>query len=164
MYAYFPKKRHVMIISFFGHSSYVYTIEDENRLLKMIEEVANGQSVDFHLGGYGDFDVLAKHCANQYKQKHIGSKLVFVTPYINEWLDSRKEYIRENYDETIYPELENVPLRYAISKRNEWIIRQSDYIFMFVKTHFGGAYKALIYAEKHKKKYANVFNGDFELY
>lgn len=49
MYAYFPKKRHVMIISFFGHSSYVYTIEDENRLLKMIEEVANGQSVIFIL-------------------------------------------------------------------------------------------------------------------
>ena len=41
---------------------------------------------------------------------------------------------------------------------------QVDYLFSYVKTHYGGAYKTLLYAHKHKKPYTNLYNGNYELY
>ena len=35
------------------------------------------------------------------------------------------------YDSTLYPPLENVPYKFAISKRNEWMINESDLIIAF---------------------------------
>ncbi len=153
-----------MIITFFGHSSYSYSEEDEKRLLNLIEAVAKDKPLNFYLGGYGNFDSLAKKCAKTYKKTHMNAKIIFVTPYLNKWLDDRREYFEKEYDEILYPELEHTPLKYAISKRNEWMIRQADYIITYVKTHFGGAYNALLYAAKHNKPYTNLYSGDYELY
>lgn len=154
----------IVIITFFGHSSYTYNEDDKKRLLQYIEQVSKGDQVNFYLGEYGNFDFFAKKCAKQYQQIHTNAKIVFITPYLNKWLENRKEYFEKEYDEIFYPELENVPLKYAISKRNEWMIRQADYVFVYVKTHFGGAYNALLYAAKHNKPYFNLYTGDYDMY
>ena len=133
-------------------------------LLELIETVSKGSQIDFYLGGYGNFDSFAKRCAKRYQQKHTNAKVIFVTPYLSKWLDDRKDYIEKEYDEILYPELEHTPPKYAISKRNEWMVRQSDYVFVYVKTHFGGAYNALLYAAKHNKPYTNLYLGNYELY
>lgn len=62
---------------------------------------------------------------------------------MNKWLDERKDYIEKEYDEILYPELEQTPLKFAISKRNEWMVKHADYVFAYVNTHYGGAYNAL---------------------
>lgn len=164
MYTSINYGRVTLIISFFGHSSYSYCEEDESRLLELIETVSKGSQIDFYLGGYGNFDSFAKRCAKRYQQKHTNAKVIFVTPYLSKWLDDRKDYIEKEYDEILYPELEHTPPKYAISKRNEWLVRQSDYVFVYVKTHFGGAYNALLYAAKHNKPYTNLYLGNYELY
>lgn len=153
-----------MIITFFGHATYQYDENDEKKLMELIESVSRSEKVDFYLGGYGNFDSLAKKCAQRYKEKHRNSRIIFVTPYLNKWLDIRKEYIERNYDEIIYPELEQVPLKFAILKRNEWMIDLADHVFVFVKTHYGGAYKALIYAKKHRKAFTNIYSGEYDLF
>lgn len=153
-----------MIITFCGHSDYLGHKEDEERLLSLLETIANGRHVDFYLGGYGKFDAFAKKCAERFKKTHNDAKIIFVTPYLNKWLDDRREYLEKEYDEILYPELENTPLRYAISKRNEWMINHSDYLIAYVRTHFGGAYNALHYADKHNKPYTNLYLGEYELY
>lgn len=153
-----------MVISFFGHSDYLGNTNDVKRMLALLECVVKDNKVDFYLGGYGRFDSFALKCAKIYKEIHPASKLIFVSPYIDKWLDQRKSILAETYDEIVYPELEHVPQRFAISKRNEWIVNQSDYIFCYVRTHFGGAYNALLYAKRHNKPYYNLFQGDYELY
>ena len=153
-----------MIITFCGHSDYSEHKKDEERLLSLLETTSNGQPVDFYLGGYGKFDTFAKKCAEIYKGTHNDARIIFVTPYLNKWLDDRREYLEKEYDEIIYPELEKTPSKYAISRRNEWMINHSDYLIAYVRTHFGGAYNALLYADKHKKPYMNLYSGNYELY
>lgn len=153
-----------MIITFCGHSNYLKSIEDEKRLLNLLEMVVQGNQVDFYLGGYGGFDSFALKCAKKYKQCHKNANLVFITPYLGKWLNNRKDVLEKNYDEIVYPEIENIPQKFAIIKRNEWMIDQADYIFVYVRTHYGGAYKSLLYAHKHKKPYVNLYQGEYELY
>ncbi len=153
-----------MIITFFGHSNYASGLGDEERLLKLLEIVACDDQVFFYLGGYGGFDRFACKCARRYKQRHKNAKLIFITPYLGKWLNERKEFLEKYYDEIVYPEIENVPQRFAIIKRNEWMVDRADYVFGYVRTHYGGAYRTLLYAHKHKKPYTNLYQGDYELY
>ncbi len=153
-----------MIISFCGHSNYLSNLEDEERLLKLLESVVCGKQVEFYFGGYGNFDFFALKCAKRYKQLHKNAKLVFVTPYLGKWLNKRKDLLEKNYDNIIYPNIEHVPLKFAIIKRNEWIIDQADYLFFYVNTHYGGAYRTLLYAHKHNKRYINLYQDKFVLY
>lgn len=153
-----------MIITFCGHSNFLSSLEDEERLLKLLEAITCGKQVNFYLGGYGNFDNFALKCATKYKQSHKNSKLVFITPYLDEWLNKRRDVLKKYYDEIIYPEIENVPLKLAIIKRNEWMIDKADYLIVYVRTHYGGAYRTLLYAHKHKKPYTNLYQGEYDLY
>ena len=153
-----------MIITFCGHSNYTNTVEDEMRLLNLLERVTEGTQVDFYLGGYGNFDSFALKCAKKYKDHHGNANLVFITPYLNQQLSERKSILEQNYDQIIYPELEHIPRKFAIMERNKWMIDQADYVFAYVKTHYGGAYKTLLYAHKHQKSYTNLYQGNYELY
>jgi len=58
----------------------------------------------------------------------------------------------EEYDESIYPPLESVPKRFAILRRNEWAIMESDIIVSYVIRSWGGAAKALEYAKRKGKR------------
>ena len=153
-----------MVIAFFGHSNYVSSLDDEKQLVELLETATFGEQVDFYFGGYGNFDNFAYRCAKIYKKYHEDSKLIFITPYLNGWLDNKRDFLQKNYDEIIYPDIEQVPPKFAIIKRNEWIVNKSDYVFTYVKTHYGGAYRALLYAHKHKKPYINLYKGNYELY
>lgn len=145
-----------MIISFFGHSRCSISDLSEQEIISTIENVAGNNYVEFFLGMYGDFDAFAYRCTEKYREIHPNSKLVFVTPYIHENY-CLLEDAKERFDEVIYPELENVPKRYAIIKRNEYMIDESDFIIFYVTNHFGGgAYRALEYAKHKKKQYINI--------
>ena len=53
---------------------------------------------------------------------------------------------------TVFPEgLESVPPRYAIDRRNRWMLDRSDYVVTYVRNPYGGAakYKELA-IKKHK--------------
>ena len=148
-----------MVISFCGHSSYISNEQDKKQILELIESVGQNKHIDFYLGGYGNFDSFARVCAKEYQAKHPDSKLYFITPYLEENY-GKLDYVQDLYDGSIYPEIENIPKRYAISKRNEWMVTHSDYIIAYVSHTFGGAYKTLLYAKKKNKTYTNIFNGE----
>ena len=152
----------IMIVSFFGHSNFIENENIKETLLTLLEEDINGSDVQFCLGGYGNFDDFALKCCKEYKSRHKNTSLMFITPYINEWLNNRKEYYQNEYDEIIYPDIERAPLKYAISKRNEWIINYSDLIITYVQVRFGGAYNALRYANRKGKKCINLIK-DFKM-
>lgn len=153
-----------MIVTFCGHRDYIGNFADEQLLLELFEKTINGAGVQFYIGGYGNFDKFALKCAHLYKNIHSNATIVFVTPYLDKWLNDRKSIIEYNYDTTIYPPIENAPQNLAVLKRNEWMISQSDYVFAYVKAHYGGAYKALLYAHKQNKPYTNLYKGNYQLY
>ena len=53
-----------------------------------------------------------------------------------------REYVKSLglYDESIYPPIENVPPKFAIAKRNEWMMTNADFIIVYVKYNRGGAF------------------------
>lgn len=69
-----------------------------------------------------------------------------VLPYLD------REYDAGLYDETLYPPLESTPKRFAISKRNEYMINAADCVIAFVVHDFGGAYNSLRYAQRQHKR------------
>ena len=46
--------------------------------------------------------------------------------------------------------------RYAISKRNQWMVDKSDLVIAHVDHDWGGAAKTLEYAIRKKKSYINL--------
>ena len=108
----------------------------------MIQEGANC----FFLGGYGQFDSMAASVVRNLKIKHPQIRSVLVLPYLD------REYDASAYDESIYPPLENVPKRFAISRRNEYMVDNADVVIAYVLYSFGGAAKTLKYAEGKKKR------------
>ena len=63
--------------------------------------------------------------------------------------------LRPMVDHIVYPNLDHVPKRFAILRRNSWMINQSDLIIAYVNYHRGGAYQAIQQALKKGKKIKN---------
>ena len=146
-----------MIVSFCGHSDYIPNPSDEEKILDILEKEAKNETIDFFLGGYGNFDSFTYHCAKKFKSKHKTAKLIWITPYIPyEKNDSRCGSQQEKFDLILYPDLEHIPPKYAIFHRNKWIVAHSDLIIAYVKRSFGGAYTMYRYAKKQNKKIYNL--------
>lgn len=144
-----------MIITFCGHSDYHTDEADKARLLSFLEEHVGDQAADFYLGGCGAFDSLARDCAKDFQKTHPKTKLILVTAYINRTPRSNE------YDETIYPHLENTLPKFAISRRNKWMIEKADLVIAYINHSFGGAFQSYIHAKKKKKPVFNLTGLDF---
>lgn len=143
--------------SFFGHKDYQEDKELEARIKdKIVECVEKRMIYNFWLGGYGGFDRCCAKYVKDMKKLYPQIKSYLVLAYMrNKRDDYDKEYISKMFDGTIYPPLENIPLRFAISKRNKWIVDNSDYIIFYVNHSWGGACKSFEYANKKNKNYIN---------
>ena len=145
-----------MIITFCGHDEININREElQDNVLSAINNYAKGEDVTFYLGGYGTFDWIALRACQKYKESHPASQLFFIAPYYGEeYFESKENYIKE-CDGIVYPEVEKTPKRFAISKRNEWMVSKADYVIAYVNFSWGGAVKTLQYAVKHKKPFIN---------
>ena len=144
-----------MVITFIGHRSLYDAVGMLEKIKNVLDEIIKkDEKTVFLLGGYGEFDAECAKACRQIAKENASCELVLVTPYMTEsHLKKVKEMMTSKiYDTVLYPPLEQVPLRFAISKRNEWMIEQSDVIITFVRHSYGGAYKSLLYAQRKKKK------------
>ena len=118
-----------------------------NELLRGL--VAEGADY-FLLGGYGGFDSLAAHTVYDLKRDNPQIHSTLVIPYLN------RDYDTKLYDDSTYPPLEGVPLKFAISKRTERMVDQADIVVAYVKHSWGGAAATLRYAETKKKRIIRI--------
>ncbi|MBR3894168.1 MAG: hypothetical protein IKJ35_03360 [Clostridia bacterium] len=132
-----------MIVTFCGHSQYIAKQEDKEKLLTFLEKTVGDAPAEFFLGGYGAFDTFAFHCCKEYQKAHPSVKLVFVSPYLN----AEKKL----YDAVLYPPLEQVPLKFAISHRNRWMVENADLVVACIDHTWGGAYQTYLHAHRKKK-------------
>ena len=151
-----------MIITFLGHSK-IYEKEKLYEYLENIikENIVCGDKTVFYCGGYGDFDDLSLKACKAIESQGNNFEIVFVTPYITESYQKKMDFLLKAglYNSTVYPPLENVPYRFSISKRNEWMVCEADLIIAYINHSYGGAYKTFEYALKKKKKIINL--GEF---
>lgn len=138
-----------MTVTFCGHGDTLDTPELRTWLReKIIEQIENGAD-SFFLGGYGSFDRIAAAVVWELKKEYPSIESILVLPYLDKAVDTSQ------YDGTTYPPLENVPKRFAISKRNLWMVDNSEVVIADVSHGWGGAAQTLEYA---MKKFKIVFN------
>ena len=148
-----------MIITFCGHSEVTNKSELEDSVFAAITSAVTDEPVLFYLGGYGDFDAIALRACKRYKGSHPSARIVFVTPYLDERYLKNRAVCLTDCDEVIYPEIENVLPKYAICKRNKWMVQRADCLISYVDHSWGGAAKTFLYAVRKNKPYVNL--GDY---
>ena len=136
--------------TFFGHRECPETIKTKLRdtLIDLIENHA----VDlFYVGNQGNFDHYVRCVLRDIKQAYPHIQYAVVLAYMP---GKQNEY--DDYSDTMLPEgIESVHPHYAISWRNNWMLKQSDYVVTYITHSWGGAYQ---YAEKARRQKKVVIN------
>lgn len=135
-----------MLVTFCGHKDVFYKEQVNEKLAAVVAALIEEGATEFYLGGYGDFDYMAAKIVRELKKDLSDIQSTLVIPYMD------RDYNKELYDGSIYPPLENTPLRFAISKRNEWMVDQADVVVAYITHDWGGAIKTLEYAQRKKKR------------
>ena len=149
------------ICSFFGHRKIENKVSIKREVTEWIEKLIEEDFSIFLFGGFGEFDELCYEAVSALKGKYAKIKRIYCL--IDErHLSERKrpKYLRtEDYEEFIYlaPSFDYWYTR--IYYRNCEMIEKSDFVIVYAETRKdSGAYKALQYAVKHKKKHINLFD------
>lgn len=134
--------------TFFGHRDCPSSIK--GKLHEEIERLICNHGVEtFYVGTQGSFDRMAYAALVELRQRYRYIKVYRVLAYMPRLSDIAQD--RSVLDDTILPEgIENAHPRYAIIKRNNWMIDRSDYMIAYVTHTFGGAYQAVERAKKKK--------------
>ena len=135
--------------TFFGHRELFENLE--SALYQAIENLIVHESVGtFYVGNHGQFDALVRRVLKNLEKKY-SIRYAVVLAYMP---TGKSEY--EDLSDTMLPEgLENVHPRYAIDRRNKWMIDQSDFVIAYVTHGWGGAAK---YASLAKRKGKIVYS------
>ena len=134
--------------TFFGHHDCPGSIKPKLRevLINLIEN----HTVDmFYVGQQGAFDGIVRS---------VLKELVSVYPHIRYAVvldrlpSKRDEFDTRDYSDTMLPEgIEAVHPRFAISWRNKWMIKQSDYVVTYITHSWGGAAQFAELAKRQEK-------------
>ncbi len=145
-----------MIVTFCGHANAYLTPDETSNLKEVITSIIlKNSTTEFLCGHYGKFDILCFNILKKLQIEYPSIKINFVTPYISPNYSKLTE-LKNIYDEIIYPNLENIPYKFAIIERNKWMIKKSDVVIAYVKRSFGGARKTLDFAQKQNKKIIEI--------
>lgn len=149
------------ICAFFGHA---HICEDEKDIeflyketKKQIENLILNEDISiFWYGGYGEFDQLAVKAFCEVQEKYPHIKIWLILAYVSQLHRNEPFFI---FNDFIYlPELETVPKRFAIRRRNDWMSKNCDFVISYVYAETGGAYEALKVAQRAKKTIINIAN------
>ena len=138
---------------FFGHREVTHNIRP--KLIAIIENLITETGVtEFYVGHQGQFDRIVYAVLKELGIKYPHIRHTVVLAYMPD------EHIKEVYGEdTLFPDgMESAPRRFAISKRNDWMIQHSDYAVCYVHKITGGAAKFREKAEKRRLKILDVLN------
>ena len=145
-----------MIITFCGHSDFLFSDDIKQQLKNiLLSEIIKNPTCKFYLGGYGDFDSLCLRTLRELKTDFPDIELLFITPYLDKNY-SKLEFAKKCYDIIIFPPIESIPRKFAILKRNVWMVDSADLVISYVKYSWGGAAKTLRYAKRKKKQLINL--------
>ena len=137
---------------FFGHREVTHNIKP--KLTAIIEKLITEDSVtEFYVGHQGQFDSMVYSVLKELKAKYPHIRYTVVIAYMPD------EHIKEVYGEdTLFPDgMESVSKKFAISKRNDWMIQQSGFVVCYVHKITGGAAKFREKCVRKKLKVIDIF-------
>ena len=140
--------------TFIGHSSCDEAVS--GKLYRAIEElITNHNATTFYVGTHGRFDRLAREALFKLEKIYPIEVLVVL---------SRINSVPSNCEKAtlIFPEeIEKAPYKYSIIKRNQYMIKNSQFMVCCINHTFTNTYSFVKYA---KSKKLNIINlGDFDL-
>lgn len=109
----------------------------------------------FYVGCEGAFDALVL-CALKKLQKrfpHIVYRIVLAYIPVK-----TSPFLPEDASCTLFPEgIENVPPKYAVLRRNDWMVAHADVVVCYVSRQWGGAAQSVSKACRQGKPILNLF-------
>lgn len=122
-------------------------------VFKTVEDlVLNKEVKRFYVGTQGNFDKIVYEVLIELEKKY-SIQLFVVLAYLNN--NKQLNYYEDN--KTIFPdELTNSPPRFAILKRNNYMINESEYVVCYLNNPFSNSYKNIEYAINRKKTIINL--------
>jgi len=134
--------------TFFGHHDCPSTIK--LKLREVLIDLIENQSVDmFYVGNKGAFDRLVRSVLRELVQEYPQINYAVVLERMPGKQD--KDY-PQDFSDTMLPEgIEDVLPRFAISWRNKWMLRQADFVVIYVTHSWGGAAQFAEMAERQRK-------------
>ncbi|MBQ7799454.1 MAG: hypothetical protein IJ370_03085 [Oscillospiraceae bacterium] len=142
-----------MTVTFFGHSNAPQDIRPKLKSV-LVDLIKNKNATMFYVGNHGNFDAMVKSTLKELKHAFPHINYAVVLAYLP---IKRSELEYKYYLDTIVPDgIESVPPKYAIVKRNRWMIDNSDTVVTYVKYIVGGAVQFKTLAEKKGKTVINI--------
>lgn len=135
---------------FFGHRDISEAIKP--RLTEAITKLTDEIGIeDFYVGNQGGFDSLVLSVLKELAISNPKLRYSIVLAY----LPTDHSAVRD--ENTLYPEgMENVPKRYCIARRNDWMIEHSKYVICYVKHITGGATQFMKKAQRKNRIVINL--------
>ena len=137
--------------TFFGHRDCPEAVRP--KLREVLVELIERHGVDrFYVGRQGAFDAMVRSVLRELTElyPHISYAVVL------ERLPGPRDQAVWDFSDTIFPEgLELVPPRFAISRRNLWMLKQADLVVTYVTHGWGGAAQ---FGEKARRQKKTVIN------
>jgi len=139
--------------TFFGHHDCPSDIRTQLR--SVLVDLIENHSVDmFYVGKQGAYDRLVRSVLRELVQEYPQINYAVV---LERMPRKRDEFDRADYSDTMLPEgIEVVHPRYAITWRNKWMLRQSDYVVTFITHSWGGAAQFAAMAKMQGKTVINL--------
>ena len=139
------------VCTFFGHRECPDSIKTQLR--EVLVDLVTNHDVDmFYVGNQGRFDAIVRSVLREMKTDYPQINYAVVLAYMP---GKQTEY--DDYSDTMLPEgIEAVHPRYAISWRNNWMLRQSDYVVTYITHSWGGAAQFAEKALRHSKQVINI--------
>lgn len=143
-----------MICAFFGHRDTPESIRPQLRqsLITLIEDK---KIYTFYIGDKGTFDSIV---LQELKSLQKNYPYIKYTVILSKLPDKNTNNIFLGDEEnTMFPaELEKVPPRFKIDRRNMWLINNADIFITYVTHSWGGAAKCKEIAQKRGKCVINL--------
>ena len=141
--------------TFIGHKD--FTFKYYSKLCEAIENLILSERVnEFYVGTNGAFDRSAYRALCDLEKKYK-IRINVITAYLNQ-----KDLSVYKQNEIIFPEiLEKTPYRYAINKRNFYMIEKSQYMICYMNHTFSNTYNFVNRAAKRKLKIINI--GEYDI-
>ena len=140
--------------TFFGHRE-CYGL-DRQVLQQTIEELITKGVDTFYVGNQGQFDSAVYICLKQLRKEHPHIRVCIVLAYLP---TEKNEY--DDIADTMYPEIEGHP-KFAIERRNRWMINHSDFFLCYINHTWGGAYKFARLAKQRGKTVVNLGSAEIK--
>ena len=135
--------------TFFGHRKCPEL--DKNCIYEVVEKlILQGVNV-FFVGNQVEFDAKVYSCLKQLREKYPHIQCSVVLAYFPKEKDCL---------DTMFPEeIDGIPPKFAIDRRNKWMVEKSEWVICYVRVPWGGAYKFAELARKQGKRVINLCPG-----